>query len=118
MARHEHSPVPDGQGREICRFCHQVLVKPILSSDDPRLVDAGLNRSGSDDDELGYAPLPPLPDLLIALYHEGPSFGLAKAPAAHYVHLAAQEEGRRYENDIATLVGGLEDMWTTLARRL
>jgi hypothetical protein len=113
MGRHEHTPVPDGQGRLVCRFCNQVIIKPITSSDDPRLTDAGLHRSGGDQfEQTGY---PPLPEMLITLYHAGPEFMLAKAPAAHYVHLTAQEEGRRFELSDSNDPG---DIWAMLHRKL
>src|ERR1700757_3780323 len=108
MSRHTHNPVSDHAGRQICSICHQVIIKPILSSDDPRLVDAGLHRSGGRYEEQRY---PPLPEMLIALYFNGPALGLPRAPKAPYIDCVAQEAGRRSKG-----LGNLDDVWTDLHR--
>lgn len=111
--RHTHNLVRDSAGREICSICHQVVIKPILSSDDPRLVDAGFHRSGGnyEDDDM---TAPPLPEVLIGLYYSGPAIGLPHAPVAPYIELVAQEEGRRFDKGKSKLVGGPDYLWEHL----
>jgi hypothetical protein len=110
---HKHSPVTDAAGREICSTCNQLIINSIKSSDDPRLQDAGFDRGSRQDVELS---MPPLPVVLLTLYFNGPALGLAKAPISWYVDNVAQEEGRRYEQGTATLVGGPDDIWDELCK--
>lgn len=108
--RHEHTLVRDSSGRDVCSVCRKVVIVPIKSADDPRLDGAGLRRSGEDisdamaDDILCIHSLP---ELLIALYHEGPEFGYAKAPVAPYV----QQIIDMYNTDAEEY-----DIWAILAQ--
>lgn len=65
--RHEHTTRTDDSGREVCTTCSKVVIKPITSSDDERLINAGLQRSDDRVDDPFHAPLP---EQLIAMYNE------------------------------------------------
>lgn len=49
--RHEHTTVRNPQGQDICTSCWQQVVKPIYSSDDPRLNESGFMRSPHHEEE-------------------------------------------------------------------
>lgn len=85
--RHEHTPVTGSDGRSICTGCRMVIVKPILSSDDPRLVNAGLMRSPHHREDDPVDEQMTLPELLIALHDVGPDYGYRRAPVAPYILL-------------------------------
>jgi hypothetical protein len=91
--RHVHIPVEE-DGRSICSTCREVIITPIFSTDDPRLQPQ----------EVFYR----LPDLLVALYHEGPEYGFQRAPVAPYIRDIAALEGEinRYNP---------QEMWDILA---
>lgn len=112
--RHKHTLQTDRTGRDICTVCNQVVTKPILSSDDQRLVDAGFHRSGGNYVE-DLQTFPTLPEILIALYHNGPALGLPRAPVAWYIEVVAQEEGRRYR--MFGVPDPVPDIWADLYRR-
>jgi hypothetical protein len=92
--RHVHILVKDQLGQDVCSVCHQVVINPIFSSDDPRLQPP----------EIFYR----LPDVLVTLYYEGPEYGLPRAPIAPYVRDIAEFEGQinRYDP---------QDLWDILA---
>jgi hypothetical protein len=93
--RHTHHLYKDELGRDICSVCHMIVITPILSSDDPRLQPA-----------VEYHPLP---DVLVALYYDGPEYGLPRAPVAPYVRdIAAKEGGINRYNP--------EELWDKLAK--
>ena len=91
---HVHTTVKDSEGRDICSTCREVIINPITSVDDPRLQP----------EELFYR----LPDVLVALYYEGPEYGYPRAPVAPYIRDVAAYEGElnRYDPQI---------MWDELA---
>jgi len=92
--RHIHTTMKDQLGQNICTVCHAIVIEPIFSIDDPRLQpEPDFYR---------------LPDVLVALYYEGPEHGLPKAPVAPYVRDVAEFEGtiNRYKP---------EELWDKLA---
>lgn len=101
--RHVHTPVEDSKGQMICTACSQIVVKPILSSEDPRLQGAGLHRSGGEDFEIPF-PLP-LPVQLILM----DDWGWPEAPIAPYVVMVAQVAQDRGED--------VDDLWERLANK-
>jgi hypothetical protein len=92
--RHVHTLVKDSEGRDICSVCREAVINPIMDTDDPRLQP----------EEVFYR----LPDVLVALYYEGPEFGYPRAPVAPYVRDIAAFEGElnRYDPQV---------MWDILA---
>lgn len=86
--RHVHTLIKDAEGRDICSTCREAVIIPIMSSDDPRLQP----------EEVFYR----LPDVLVALYYEGPEYGYPRAPVAPYVRDVAELEGElnRYDPQI------------------
>jgi hypothetical protein len=112
MGRHTHTPVRQSDGRDVCSACSQVIINPIRTSDDPRLQDAGYHRSGGNQDD--YSDMPPLPEVLLALYFNGPALGLPRAPVAPYIDIVAEEEGRRFEAGTSKLAGGPDYLWIYL----
>lgn len=79
FAQHVHTPQRDSQGRNVCTTCYAIVITPILDSDDPRLKDAGFQRSGDNVHPEGEDRAFTLPELLVSLYYE------QDAPAAWYV---------------------------------
>lgn len=100
--RHTHTLIRNSAGQDICSGCWQVVTEPITSSDDPRLQGAGLMRSPHHNADNVIVERMPLPQLLIALYNEGPEFGFARAPAAPYV-LAIIELHVKRRDDLGEL---------------
>lgn len=109
---HTHTPQPDSQGRQICSTCQSMVLNTITSSDDPRLVNAGLMRTRSRevtsvDSVDNWLPLP---ELLISLYYNAEVIGLINAPVAWYVDRIANIVGDR-----AILTGQSEaNMWNDI----
>lgn len=97
VPRHVHRTFRDQLGQNICKDCHMVVIEPIFSSDDPRLQPVVEQ----------FEPHP-LPDVLVALYYDGPDYGLPRAPVAPYVREVASKEGdiNRYNP---------EELWDKLA---
>ena len=91
---HTHTPVMDSEGHNICSTCREVVITPITSSDDPRLKPP----------EVFFR----LPDVLVALYYEGPEYGLSRAPVAPYIRDIAALEGELNRYDP-------QNMWDELA---
>jgi len=98
VTHHTHTTVKDPLGHDLCTVCHQIVITPILSSDDPRLQPAEPNY-------------PPLPEMLVTLYYDGPDFGYYRAPVAPYVRDVASLEGNkaRYNS---------EDLWDILSEKV
>src|SRR6516164_5284093 len=92
--RHKHTPVRDQLGQNVCTVCHTVVIDPIFSSEDPRLQPEPVFFR--------------LPDVLVALFYEGPEYGYPRAPVAPYVRDVAALEGEinRYDPQL---------MWDILA---
>lgn len=87
--RHEHTLRTNERGQDVCMSCSKIVIKPITSSDDPRLENAGLHRSGGQTQE---SPFPaPLSIQLISMYNE--SWG--DFPVAPYLITVLEEHGRR-----------------------
>lgn len=108
--QHTHRTRRNHQGQEVCLECHLILSNPILESDDERLVDAGFMRSEHHiADNQPYGEYPPLPEVLIALYYNGPALGLPSAPVAQYVEQTAIIETRK-QNSMAYS----DDIWQNL----
>lgn len=105
-----HTPVTNSQGQDICTMCGQIVVKPILNSDDERLQGSGFMRSGHHDDEDEY---PPLPELLIELHFNGPFFGYSSAPIAPYIEIVATHIGEQSQGKI-----DLDDIWDDLCEEI
>lgn len=76
--RHKHVTRMEG-GREVCIGCLQVIVNPIIASDDSRLEGAGLQRTTLPENELEPIVMP-LPAWLLTLWEDGPEYGFMKAP--------------------------------------
>lgn len=93
---HAHTPVMDSEGHNICSTCREIIITPIMSSEDPRLQP----------EEVFYR----LPDVLVALYYEGPEYGYPRAPVAPYIRDVAAHEGELNRYDPQYLWDELADL--------
>lgn len=112
FAQHVHTPRRDSSGRDICSSCQSVVITPILSSDDPRLVNAGFQRSNERNTE---EIILPLPELLIWLYYNAHTIQLINAPVSWYIN----EVSRELHEASGGLLGvnNLDEYWTMLHTR-
>lgn len=102
--KHEHTTITDDKGQEVCSSCHQIVIKPIIDSDDPRLAKAGFMRSGHHEKQPLHDPMP-LPEILIAMYDQSQG----DFPVAPYIIITMTEHGKR--NTLS------DNMWIELARK-
>lgn len=104
--RHEHTLITNAQGQDVCSSCHQIVFKPITSSDDPRLEEAGFMRSVHHEQEREpVISVMPLTSMLLWAYNETDG----DFPVAYYMVHVINEHGRR--GDISG------DLWIDLSRK-
>lgn len=102
--RHTHTLVRNSQGQDICTGCWQQVIKPIQSSDDPRLEQSGFMRSPHHEEDRPKLSML-LPDFLVYAYNETQG----DFPYAPYIMIIMLEHDRR--GDLS------ETLWESLAQK-